>query len=233
MMGRMPASGPPPRGMRKDTRRSVCWSGNGSSTGCDERTRNWTDWRSDRWPIISGGVLPKGADKRPNQLTYMCGESKSPGIAVNYGDRRPDEPMTAQPSDGKSVYLKLDAETVRGGGAASAMAACVLPPARRAPSAECLTTMVGSLTCSVNTLSLKRTKWLRMPEPRRPTSSASVSHHSPADKTRTSLTISAAALHSRCRTAGVPAPCPPASHCRSTRPAFRGHERTARYALRV
>ena len=36
-------------------------------------------------------------------------------IVVNYGDRRPDEPMTAQPSVGKSVYLKLDAETVRWG----------------------------------------------------------------------------------------------------------------------
>ena len=41
----------------------------------------------------------------------MCGESKSPGIAVNYLDRRPDEPVAAQPSDGQSVYLKLDAET--------------------------------------------------------------------------------------------------------------------------
>ena len=36
-------------------------------------------------------------------------------IVVNYGDRRPGEPMTAQPSVGKSVYLKLDAETVRWG----------------------------------------------------------------------------------------------------------------------
>ena len=36
-------------------------------------------------------------------------------IVVNYGDRRPDEPMTARPSVGKSVYLKLDAETVRWG----------------------------------------------------------------------------------------------------------------------
>jgi len=36
-------------------------------------------------------------------------------VVVNYGDRRPDEPMTAQPSVGKSVYLKLDAEKVRWG----------------------------------------------------------------------------------------------------------------------
>ena len=34
-------------------------------------------------------------------------------VVVNYRDRRPGEPMTAQPSVGRSVYLKLDAETVR------------------------------------------------------------------------------------------------------------------------
>jgi hypothetical protein len=34
-------------------------------------------------------------------------------IVVNYLDRRPEEPMAAQPSVGKRVYLKLDAETVR------------------------------------------------------------------------------------------------------------------------
>ena len=36
-------------------------------------------------------------------------------VVVSYGDRRPDEPMTAQPSVVKSVYLKLDAGTVRWG----------------------------------------------------------------------------------------------------------------------
>ena len=36
-------------------------------------------------------------------------------IVVNYGDRRPDDPMTAHPSVDKSVHLKLDAETVRWG----------------------------------------------------------------------------------------------------------------------
>ena len=36
-------------------------------------------------------------------------------IVMNYGDRRPDEPMTAQPSVGKSVYLKLNADTLRWG----------------------------------------------------------------------------------------------------------------------
>jgi hypothetical protein len=36
-------------------------------------------------------------------------------IVVNYADRRPGEPMTAQPSVSKSVYLKLNAQTVRWG----------------------------------------------------------------------------------------------------------------------
>jgi hypothetical protein len=36
-------------------------------------------------------------------------------VVVNYADRRPGEPMTAQPSVGKSVSLKLDAKTVRWG----------------------------------------------------------------------------------------------------------------------
>ena len=36
-------------------------------------------------------------------------------VVVNYQDRRPDEPMTTQPSVGKSVYLKLDPEAVRWG----------------------------------------------------------------------------------------------------------------------
>jgi len=36
-------------------------------------------------------------------------------IVVNYRDRQPNEPMTTQPSVGKSVYLKLDADTMRWG----------------------------------------------------------------------------------------------------------------------
>ena len=44
------------------------------------------------------------------------------------------------------------------------------------------------------------------------------------------LTVSAAVQHSRCHTAGVPAPCPPPCRCRSTRPAFGGHEKTVRCA---
>ena len=45
--------------------------------------------------------------------------SRRPGhknvIVVSYQDHRPDEPMTAQPSVGKSVYLKLNAETLQWG----------------------------------------------------------------------------------------------------------------------
>lgn len=36
-------------------------------------------------------------------------------VVVNYADRALDEPMTAQASIGKSVYLKLDAETMMWG----------------------------------------------------------------------------------------------------------------------
>lgn len=36
-------------------------------------------------------------------------------IVINYADRQPDQPMTAQPSVGKSVYLKLDPGTMRWG----------------------------------------------------------------------------------------------------------------------
>lgn len=36
-------------------------------------------------------------------------------IVVNYADRAPNEPMTAQPSQGKSVYLKLDPELMQWG----------------------------------------------------------------------------------------------------------------------
>lgn len=40
-------------------------------------------------------------------------------IIVNYADRNPGEPMTTQPSVGKSVYLKLDTQTMQWGIVAS------------------------------------------------------------------------------------------------------------------
>lgn len=36
-------------------------------------------------------------------------------IVVNYADRNPDEPMSAQPSIGKSMWLELDLETLQFG----------------------------------------------------------------------------------------------------------------------
>lgn len=36
-------------------------------------------------------------------------------VVVNYADRAPEEPMTAQPSIGKSAYLKLDTESMQWG----------------------------------------------------------------------------------------------------------------------
>lgn len=36
-------------------------------------------------------------------------------VVVNYADRAPEEPMTAQPSIGKSAYLKLDAQSMQWG----------------------------------------------------------------------------------------------------------------------
>jgi hypothetical protein len=36
-------------------------------------------------------------------------------VLINYADRAPEEPMTASPSIGKSVYLKLDTEDMRWG----------------------------------------------------------------------------------------------------------------------
>jgi len=55
-------------------------------------------------------------DRIAPQTTVMSRNPRHKNVVVvNYGDRRPDEPMTAQPSVGKSVYLKLDADTVRWG----------------------------------------------------------------------------------------------------------------------
>ena len=36
-------------------------------------------------------------------------------VVINYADRAPGEPMTAQPSVGKSAYIKLDPETMQWG----------------------------------------------------------------------------------------------------------------------
>jgi hypothetical protein len=55
-------------------------------------------------------------DRIAPQMTSVSRKSRHKNVIVlNYGDRRPDDPMTAQPSVGKSVYLKLDVEALRWG----------------------------------------------------------------------------------------------------------------------
>lgn len=43
------------------------------------------------------------------------GRQRQNVIVVNYADRKPDEPMTAKPTVGKSVWLKLDSSTMQFG----------------------------------------------------------------------------------------------------------------------
>jgi hypothetical protein len=48
-------------------------------------------------------------DRIAPQSTTLSPNPRQMGVVVfNYADRAPGEPMTAQPSQGKSVYLKLD-----------------------------------------------------------------------------------------------------------------------------
>jgi hypothetical protein len=48
-------------------------------------------------------------DRIAPQATTLSANPKQVGVVVfNYADRDPSEPMTTQPSQGKSVYLKLD-----------------------------------------------------------------------------------------------------------------------------
>ena len=56
-------------------------------------------------------------DRVAPQTTEYHGFSGIPGgyIIVNYADRAPGEPMTAQPSQGKSIWLKLDPATMQFG----------------------------------------------------------------------------------------------------------------------
>ena len=56
-------------------------------------------------------------DRIAPQTTEYHGFSGIPGgyIIVNYADRAPGEPMTAQPSQGKSIWLKLDPDTMQFG----------------------------------------------------------------------------------------------------------------------
>lgn len=55
-------------------------------------------------------------DRIAPQTTEVSRNPNQKGVIVmNYADRRPGEPMTAQPSVGKSVWLKLDPATMQWG----------------------------------------------------------------------------------------------------------------------
>ncbi len=55
-------------------------------------------------------------DRIAPQTTEMSSNPRQHNvIVVNYADRAPNEPMTARPSIGKSVYLKLDPQTMQWG----------------------------------------------------------------------------------------------------------------------
>lgn len=58
--------------------------------------------------LLGDRVAPQTTEmsKNPNQKNVLI---------VNYADRLPGEPMTARPSQGKSLYLKLDPETMQFG----------------------------------------------------------------------------------------------------------------------
>jgi len=55
-------------------------------------------------------------DRIAPQTTELSRDVRHQGaVVINYADRAPGEPMSAQPSVGKSVYLTLDAETMQWG----------------------------------------------------------------------------------------------------------------------
>lgn len=58
--------------------------------------------------LLGDRVAPQNTTVSPNAKQKQV-------IVFNYADRAPGEPMTAQPSVGKSVYLKLDPESLRWG----------------------------------------------------------------------------------------------------------------------
>ncbi len=54
--------------------------------------------------LLGDRIAPQTTEVRPNNI-----------ILVNYADRAPGEPFTARPSVGKSIWLKLDPETMQFG----------------------------------------------------------------------------------------------------------------------
>ena len=89
-----------------------------TSYSCSAAARGLRNSSTSCRPQYRSGLSRLGrlSARRSHSSSDDCGESKPPAQERDcgkHGDRRPDEPMTAQPSVGKSVYLKLDAETVR------------------------------------------------------------------------------------------------------------------------
>ena len=58
--------------------------------------------------LLGDRIAPQSTVESPNPRHVNV-------IVVNYADRRPNEPVTAPPTVNKSVYLKMNAETVRWG----------------------------------------------------------------------------------------------------------------------
>ena len=58
---------------------------------------------------------PIGDRIAPQNITESQNPNQKNVIVVNYADRKAGEPMVAQPSVGKSVYLKLDPSTMQWG----------------------------------------------------------------------------------------------------------------------
>jgi len=58
--------------------------------------------------LLGDRIAPQTIEKSPNPRHVNV-------VVVNYADRAPGEPMTAQPSVGKSVYLKLDPTSMQWG----------------------------------------------------------------------------------------------------------------------
>jgi hypothetical protein len=58
--------------------------------------------------LLGDRIAPQSIEMSPNPKHKNV-------VVVNYADRAPDEPMTTQPSIGKSMYLKLDTTSMMWG----------------------------------------------------------------------------------------------------------------------
>jgi hypothetical protein len=67
-----------------------------------------TGYRGSDGYFLGDRIAPQNINLSPNPRHKNV-------VVVNYADRAPGEPMTAQPSIGKSVYMKLDPATMQWG----------------------------------------------------------------------------------------------------------------------